>query len=206
AEGPLAAEARARGRDTRVAAWPRGMERLSQNRWYALPLVLPGLIPYLLRLRAAFKGAGTVRSSGFKSHCACALLAPWLRSRLLFDIRDFIRPPAARKWLAWAAARYGCRVSANSRAVAEDFPGARVRYPPVTLKRPPVVRRPENGRLVISHLAYFAPYKGQDLFLQCARKLLDAGVDAEFRLIGDVIYPAGLHHRYRERIFGMAAR
>jgi glycosyltransferase involved in cell wall biosynthesis len=206
AEGGLSRAIAARGWEWRVVPWPRGLAGLTQSRWFALPLILPGLVPYLFRLRREFAEAGMIWSSGVKSHGACLLLSPWLRSRLLFDVRDFLRPPAVRKAIAWACLRFGAKVAANSRAVAGDFPGAEVRYPRVELRRAPVDRRLAGGKRIIAHLAYFAPYKGQDLFLTCARKLLDAGVDAEFWMIGDVIYPAGAYARYREGIYELAGR
>lgn len=206
AEGALSRAIASRGWEWHVVPWPRGLAGLTQSRWFALPLILPGLIPYLFRLRREFRDAGMVWSSGVKSHGACLLLSPWLRSRLLFDVRDFLRPPAVRKAIAWASRRFGCRVAANSRAVAADFPAAEVRYPLVALGRKPVDRRASGGKRIISHLAYFAPYKGQDLFLTCARKLLDSGVDAEFWVIGDVIYPADAYARYRERIYEITGR
>jgi glycosyltransferase involved in cell wall biosynthesis len=201
-EGPLSRAVAARGWDYRVLPWPRGLAALTQTRWLALPL-LPGLIPYLFRLAGALRGADRVWSSGAKSHAACLALSPWLRSRAQFDVRDFLRSRLLRKAIAGASARFGCRVSANSRAVAAAYPGATVRYPEVSLRRPAVDRREAGGKRVISHLAYFAPYKGQDLFLNCARTLLDAGVDAEFWVIGDVIYPAEAYARYRERLYGL---
>ncbi len=204
--GSLSREVAARGWEYRVIPWPRGLAALTQSRWYALPLVLPGLLPYLFRLRREFSGVERVWSSGVKSHAACFPLTPWLGSRLLFDVRDFLRPHALRKAIALASARFGCRVSANSRAVAKDFPGATVRYPEVEMRRTPVDRREPGGKRIITHLAYFAPYKGQDLFLACARKLLDAGVDAEFWIIGDVIYPAREYERYRDKVYELAVR
>ncbi len=226
AEGSLSRAIASRGWAFRILPWPAGMQRLTQSRWYALPLVSPGLLTYLFRLRRECRGAGTVWSSGVKSHAACLLLSPWLRARLLFDIRDFLRPMELRKAIAWVARRFGCRIRTNSKAVAGDFPGARIQYPRVELPRAPVDRRPRGpgygrfpaetprretsdgkvsgGKRIVAHLAYFAPYKGQDLFLECARKLLDAGVDAEFWIIGDVIYPAQIYDRYRERIYGLA--
>lgn len=210
AEGAVSRRAAALGWEVRVASWPMGLARLTQSRWFALPLVLPGLVPYLARLAGEFRTGSAVWSSGVKSHGACLLLSPWLRARLLFDVRDFLRPAALRRAIAWASRRYGCRVAANSRAVAADFPGAEVRYPRVGvgMRRARVDRRrvEPGGRRIIAHLAYFAPYKGQDLFLACARKLLDAGVEAEFWLIGDVIYPAGGYDRYREQLYELAGR
>lgn len=220
-EGPLTRELSSLGIGYRVLAWPRGLSELTQRswrHWLALPMVLPGLVPYLFRLYAAVreakgsaeggdgKGAGTIWSSGLKSHAALVVLSPWLGKSILFDIRDFLKPLAMRRLITGAAMRFGCRVNANSKSVARDYPGAEVHYPMVKLPRAPVDRRSRGGKRIITHLAYFAPYKGQDLFLSCARKLLDAGVDAEFWIIGDVIYPAAAYERYREDIYAQAGR
>ncbi|MEO6094269.1 MAG: glycosyltransferase [Fibrobacteria bacterium] len=206
AEGGLSRAVAARGWEWIALPWPPGLAGLTQSRWFALPLILPGLIPYLFRLGRAFLGAKRIWSSGVKSHAACLLLSPYLGSRLVFDVRDFLRPPALRKAIALASEWCGCGVTANSGTVAADFPTAQVRYPKVSLARAPEDRRAQEGKRIISHLAYFAPYKGQDLFLQCARKLLDAGVDAEFWVIGDVIYPAASYARYRQGLYALAAK
>ncbi len=173
--------------------------------WLALPIALPGLIPYLLRILKAARGTSLLWSSGFKSHAACVLLAPFFGPALLFDVRDFLRPKLVRYAIAWTR-RFGCRMRANSRAVAADFPGAEVVYPKVELRRPASPIRESNGKKIITHLAYFAPYKGQDLFLRCARALLDSGLNAEFWVVGDVIYPAAAYARYREKIHALAAK
>lgn len=204
AEGPLAKSVRGRGWDFRVLPWPKGFSGLTQTRWRGL-MLLPGLVPYLFRFASATRGAERVWSSGVKSHAVCMLLSPWLRGRLLFDVRDFLRAPMLRRAIAFASRTFGCKVAANSKAVAADYPGAEVRYPRVTLSRPAVHRRTPSGRRVVAHLAYFAPYKGQDMFLRCARALLDAGVDAEFRVIGEVIYPAPEYARYRDSVKALAA-
>jgi glycosyltransferase involved in cell wall biosynthesis len=178
---------------------------VTQRNWLALPLALPGLPGYLRRLRAELEGAETIWSSGVKSHAACLFLAGRFKNRLVFDVRDFVKPRALRRAMARAALRHGCKVTANSKAVAADFPGAAVVYPEVRLARPVAPKR-GVGKKIITHLAYFAPYKGQDLFLTAARRLLDAGVDAEFWVIGDVLYPASHYARYRERVYALAAR
>lgn len=203
-DGPLARAAVARGWEARVLPWPRGYASLTQTRWRAL-LLSPGFLLYLIRLFYALRGGERIWSSGAKSHAACLALSPWLGPRLLFDVRDFLRARLLRRGLAFAARRFGCRIAANSRAVAADYPGAEVRYPRVSLPHPVVARRSMAGKRVVTHLAYFAPYKGQDLFLRCARALLDSGVDAEFRLIGDVLYPAPAYARYAETVKALAA-
>jgi glycosyltransferase involved in cell wall biosynthesis len=204
APGPLAEELRKRGWEYRIVPWPEGLAAFTQRGWWLAPLMLPGLTLYLGGLRRHLAGAGQVRSSGIKSHAACLCLSPWLGSRLLFDIRDFIRPVLFRRCIALAARMFACRVTANSRAVARDYPRAEVAYPLVRLERPPESRRARDGKRIIVHLAYFAPYKGQDLFLEYARKILDKGVDAEFWVIGEVIYPAPAYARYRDRILALS--
>lgn len=205
-EGPLSRAVAARGWACKVLPWPAGLARLTQRNPLLLPAALPGLPGYLLRLHREFAAAGEILSSGVKSHAACILLSPWHGSRIRYDVRDFIKPLWLRRLLAGAARRSGSSVTANSAAVAADFPGARVEHPVVRLPRPPASRRRGDGRRIVTHLAYFAPYKGQDLFLDCARKLLDAGLDAEFWLAGDVIYPAGAYLRYRDEVYARAAR
>lgn len=203
-EGPFAEAARASGWAARTLPWPAGFASLTQTRWRAMP-ALPGIPAYLFRLYRELRGAEHVWSSGAKSHAACLPLSPWLGPRLMFDVRDFLRAPVLRRALAVASRRFGCAIRANSRAVAADYPGAEVRYPRVSLARPAADRRARDGRRVVTHLAYFAPYKGQDLFLRCARALIDAGADAEFRLIGDVIYPAPAYARYRDSVLALAS-
>lgn len=97
AEGSLSRAVGERGWEWRVVPWPKGLAGLTQKRWYTLPFLLPWMIPYLFRLRREFGGTGPVWSSGVKSHAACLALSPWLGSRLLFDVRDFLRPPVLRK-------------------------------------------------------------------------------------------------------------
>lgn len=208
AEGPLSRAVSARGWDFKVVPWPEGLAALTQRNLLSLPAALPGLPAYLLRLHREFAAAGAVLSSGVKSHAACLLLSPWHGGKLRYDVRDFIRPRWLRRLIATAARRFGSQVTANSAAVAADFPGARVEYPVVRLPREPRSRRaPEGeGRRIVTHLAYFAPYKGQDLFLAYARKLVDAGLDAEFWLAGDVIYPASAYLRYRDDVYALAAK
>ncbi|HLP42812.1 MAG TPA: hypothetical protein VK465_14985, partial [Fibrobacteria bacterium] len=113
AEGPLARAVVARGWSCKVLPWPPGLASVTQRCWWILPFALPGLPLYLSRLHRELAGTGAVLSSGFKSHAACLLLSPWLGPRLRFDVRDFLKPAAARRTIAAACRRFGCRVSAN---------------------------------------------------------------------------------------------
>ncbi len=158
------------------------------------------------RLWRRLRGASEVISLGVKSHARCLPLAPLLRRRLVFDVRDFIRPRVLRRAIAGAARVCGCRVRANSRAVARDYPGAEVVYPRVLLPRSVVPNRRAGPPWIVAHAAYFAPYKGQDVFLDLAAAWLARGVDAEFRIYGEVIYPAPEYARYAEALRARAAR
>lgn len=209
AEGPLSEAVAARGWDFKVVPWPRGLDGVTQRRLWTLPSILPGLPAYLFRLHREFSRAEAIVSSGVKSHGACVLLAPWHGKRIGYDIRDFIKPVRLRRLIAAAARRFGSAVTANSAAVASDYPGAEVNYPEVKLARDPVRQADgggKPGRRIITHLAYFAPYKGQDLFLAYAQQLLEAGLDAEFWIAGDVIYPSSAYLRYRDDVYALSAR
>jgi glycosyltransferase involved in cell wall biosynthesis len=62
-----------------------------------------------------------------------------------------------------------------------------------------------QGRRIITHVAYFAPYKGQDLFLEFAAACLQGGLNAEFWLVGEVLYPAPEYVAYAERLRARAS-
>ncbi len=167
-----------------------------------MPIALPAALGSVARLALHCRGHKVIVSHGMRSHALFLFLMPWLGARLILDIRDFIRPLPLRRMLASAAIRFGTRIRVNSRAVGRDYPGAQVVYPRVDFI--PLPRLRTGSRLVVAHLAFFAPYKGQDLFLQTARRALDAGIDADFWMVGDVIYPQKIYGRYRESLHRLA--
>ena len=199
-EGALCQALSQRGISYKILPWPKGLAKMTQSNWMALPLVLITLFPYLLRLKRETAFSQTILSSGFKSHCTCLLLSAWMGPRLLFDIRDFLRPKWIRKGFACASRLFGNRIRTNSKRVGSDYPESQFVYPIVKTHREVVFKRGQTGKRVIAHLAFFAPYKGQDLFLDCVKTLVDAGLDAEFWMIGDVIYPAKFYSEYGKKI------
>lgn len=215
--GPLSTALETRKLSFEILGWPAGLQTLSQKKFFRFPIVLLGMFHYTLQLVRIINSPknrdSIIWSSGIKSHCFCLLLSPWLRKRLVFDIRDFIKPSGIKKMLALSMRLFGCRANVNSKAVGKDYSFAKVVYPIVNgiqfdqstevflSQRATGLSTTSTNKKIITHLAYFAPYKGQDLFLECARKLLDANVNTEFWLVGDVIYPAPEYARYREKIY-----
>ncbi|MFC1586627.1 glycosyltransferase family 4 protein [Fibrobacterota bacterium] len=195
----------------KIHQWPAWVDWFTQHQiwwqWPAFmlwPLGIVSLYAYLSKLSALFSKHDVLYSSGLKSHCMFLLLAPFHSSRMVFNIRDFIEPVAFRRFFSLAASTFRIRVEANSRAVAKDYPNASVNYPLVKLARDPEDRRRKDGVLTIMHAAFFAPYKGQDVFLHYARRILDAGMRAEFWLAGGVIYPGARYRRYRQKLMRLA--
>lgn len=216
-EGALSEAIQSRGWQFVVLPWPKGLELHTQRSWMTLPFKIFGMIGYELKLISLIKHRNTrdltLWSSGIKSHFFCLWLSPWLRTHLLFDIRDFIRPRLVRNLIACASKWFGCEIHANSKVVASDYVSAQVFYPIVSgfangKQRVGAAKFPKRDldKKIITHLAYFAPYKGQHLFLDCARALLDQGVVAEFWIVGEVIYPAKKYVQYREALLKQVER
>lgn len=148
-----------------------------------------------------------VRTLGAKSHALGFLLLPWLRGRWQIDVRDFLRPKFLRTLYAMSARWGWAHIITNSRAVAADYaaasqrPGAvEVVYPRIALAHPPKPAQAASGPRIITHAAFFAPYKGQDRFLEFAAACLRGGLDAEFWLIGEVLYPAPEYAAHAARL------
>lgn len=205
AEGALSEEARRRRWRYECVPRPALLDLLSLRGGSAPPPLAWSLLPfatllYALRIAWVLPWGFRLRTVGVKSHLAALPLLPLIFGRWEADIRDFLRPLLLRRGLAWLASIGACRVFANSRAVAADYPGATVTYPQVKMPRQPQPQQARSGRRIIAHVAYFAPYKGQDLFLDCAEAWLAAGLDAEFWMIGDVLYPAPEYAVYREAL------
>ncbi len=205
--GSFSGELAEKGFKTLVLKWPPWITVFTQHQlWWQWPalLFIPffslGLFFYTRRLLVLTNGGGLLISSGIKSHCLCLLPAYFFKGRVEYNIRDFIEPRIFRQAISLFVRLLNIKVVANSEIVGQDYYRARVSYPQVCLGRPVVSARRNDGILTITHAAYFAPYKGQDLFLDFARQIVDAGIRAEFWLVGDVIYPASRYMRYKQLV------
>jgi glycosyltransferase involved in cell wall biosynthesis len=157
------------------------------------------VLRYAIRLHRVIPGKCPIRTLGIKSHLMGLCLLPWWKGRWTADIRDFIEPQGLRSLLAFLCQRGWLDVQANSQSVAKDYPKARVVYPKIRLPRPGN-RRPSGEKRILAHLAFFAPYKGQNLFLECAADWLRQGLQAEFWMIGSVLYPAPEYLAYEREL------
>ncbi len=207
ATGGLASELQKQKCAYLILRWPCGLNFFTQRQWFwqwpLYPLILFGFLLYAFRLYKKIPAHASLISSGIKSHITLLSLLPILREKLIFDIRDFIRPLGLRRVLSRVIALFGAKVQVNSRLVAKDYTHAEVIYPLIQWQRDPQPQQKKHGNLIVTHLAYYAPYKGQKMFLHAARALLDAGVQAEFWMIGDVIYPGKKYTEYKSELLAL---
>jgi glycosyltransferase involved in cell wall biosynthesis len=147
-----------------------------------------------------------VFSNGLKSHLLCALLRPPVP--VVWYLHDFISArPLARRLIPWAGRRVAL-VLANSRATADDLAALVPAMPVQVLYQgidtdcfspgpgdgAELDRRgglePAGDVVRIGLVAAYARWKGQDLFLESAGRLLAVrpGLPVRFFLVGGAIY------------------
>jgi glycosyltransferase involved in cell wall biosynthesis len=143
--GPLVAEAKRVGIETRELPMPRSLTELgdfglgAKGRLRGMgelalrtARMTPDLLRYCRELRIALDDGrpDIVHSNGIKSHLLCALTTP-RRARLVWHIRDFIGDRPFIHGALRLVARRAALALANSNAVAEDarraLPGLTVR-------------------------------------------------------------------------------
>jgi glycosyltransferase involved in cell wall biosynthesis len=163
-----------------VAAWLRGLAFLA---WW----------PALFRLRSVLRRrrADLVHVNGIV-HVWGALAARSLGIPVVWHIREIVGGRFRRRLLTGLALRLADRILAVSGAVAAQFPpGAdkvQVLYngiPAPAVRDTPAPAVPADGRVRIGHAGQIIPHKGQEEFLQVARRLLQGGGNAvEFLIAG----------------------
>jgi glycosyltransferase involved in cell wall biosynthesis len=224
-EGPLTMMLTEAGVSTETVALPAGLRRLSRyhaNRgWRArvLPWVeAPG---YWRRLRQAGGRyePRLIHSNGLKMHMWSAALARGWGARLLWHLHDFPPPGLALRLLRGGSGRCGLAVAnsaAVARAYAERVPelGAKLRVVPngVAAERMRDGDRQAfrerwglgGGDFVIGMIAIFAPWKGQEVFLQAARQARAKAPGLRFLLVGDDVYDTAGHGGRRRELEALA--
>jgi len=210
-DGPLAAEARARGVETVIAPFPPALARLgdSQKNPLSVLLSLGKAAPWIVRYKRSLariltsKSPDIIHTNGLKMH----LLGAWARSGkpLVWHIHDYVstRPLMSR---ILRALQKNCTVAiVNSRSVGRDLgallPNLKIVpiYNAIDLKRfSPAGPRLDldtaaglapapAGTIRVGLVATFARWKGHKTFL-AALAQLPPGTSVRGYVIGSPIY------------------
>ncbi len=198
-EGPLAAALTRINVPWEVAPMPREFMSLSRGQG-ALSIArhLKALLPGLryatgLRRRINHLAPEVIYTNGIKGHVLGALLAPWVKGRVVWHLRDFW----PGRYAGLLADRGPAAIIANSRAVAQDFQ-KRLRHPDkITVVHnavdpeefspdgplPPPGAWSQFG-LRVGLVAAFARWKGHSLFFDAARDIAKEFPQAGFLVVG----------------------
>jgi glycosyltransferase involved in cell wall biosynthesis len=149
--------------------------------------------PALFRIRSLLRSrrVDLVHVNGIV-HVWGALAGRSLGIPVVWHIREIVGGPVRRRLLTGLALRLADRILVVSRAVADQFPAGtgkvRVLYNGIPAPAPGDAPRPAvpaEGRVRVGHAGQIIPHKGQEEFLQVARRLLEAGGNAvEFLIAG----------------------
>jgi glycosyltransferase involved in cell wall biosynthesis len=171
-------------------------------------LAVPAMWDYVMRVRHAVREVApdVVHSNGLKSHLALGFAR--VRIPTIWHIHDFVGSrPVVAAWL-----RRVCRdvtPLAISNAVAADIRDWLPAWKPVVipngidvdhfspgaghperLDREAHLKRLDDGAIRVGLVATYARWKGQEVFLRAARKVIDSDIDETMRfyIVGGPIY------------------
>ena len=198
-EGPLAGALTGLNVPWEVAPMPRAVMSLSREPGIlsaarVLKALLPGL-GYAVGLRRQINRLAPeiIYTNGIKGHVLAALLAPWVKGRLVWHLHDFW----PGRFAGFLANRGPGAIIANSRAVARDFQ-KHLRHPDkVTVVHnavdpeefSPAGPLPPPGAwstfaLRVGLVAAFARWKGHARFFDAARHIAKEFPQAGFLVVG----------------------
>jgi glycosyltransferase involved in cell wall biosynthesis len=205
-DGPLVEQARALGAAAEVVPMPAGLAATGESGGVLGglargPLLAIAAWRYARRLRGAVDEAhgDVVHSNGLKTHLLLAIARP--AAPVVWHLHDFLagRPVTARL-LRWARRR-ASRAIAISRAVAADAGAVLPGLPIDTVMNAVDVERfsPGGGRAELAGdrstvrvglVATYARWKGQDLFLRAAARVVGERPELKVRfyIVGGAIY------------------
>ena len=227
--GPLLAMLAAESIPAEVVPLPPALRRLSRthpNPGFASKLPPLWQAPlYLQRLAraGARRHPALIHSNGVKMHYLSALLQRRWGAPLLWHLHDFPAGPGKEPWSSRLLRHLSGRVAlavANSAAVAQAHAA---RYPLLAPRMRVIpngvaIERLQAGdgigmrarwqlppqALVIGMVAIFAPWKGQEVFLRAARRVLELAPATRFVLVGDDIYDTTGHGGRRQELEALA--
>lgn len=169
-------------------------------------LSLPALLGYCWRLCRLLKASQErkeirlIHTSGIKCHLLAGILQPIHRGKVLWHLRDILRPGPIRSLLRWVRSFTGISVIANSEATRRSFDSSdkavEVIYngldPQVFFPNPNQEFRSYFGvgaeTPIVGIVGALARWKGQLEFIQMGIELVRKGVNARFVIVGDQIY------------------
>lgn len=224
-DGPLKAMAVAAGAEVRVLPWPEALMRTGERTggsgagkvWRAAraALALPNLAARVARLLDEID-ADVLVTNGVKSHIVGSIGRAAATRPLIWYLRDGLegRPMTARA-LRWFRPR--CRgavtisrfVEAETRLLVSATLPTRVIYNLVDFSRFPATGPRTNlgkapGELWFGLVGSITPLKGQDLFLQAARRVARELSAARFVIVGTNFYRTDASMSYEQSLHALA--
>ena len=215
-EGPLPRALREAGVEVAINPWPRFALRIGRDSLASkllLPLATFALVPHLVKMIRLVRREriDVVHTNGLKSSLVGSLTGLLAGCRVVWHVRDVLRPGLTRRIYGLAARATVDRLIANSCAVADTFPGmprGRLRivyngldtdaYAPAP--RSPGVRASlglAEDDFVVGALGALAPLKGHIHLIRAAPRVLERCSRAKFLIVGQEMYLTVGHKGYR---------
>ncbi len=224
-EGPLPDALRSAGAQVHVNPWPRFALRIGRGRLTSrlmAPLAAPALVPHIARTAALVRREklDLILTNGLKSHLIGSAVSRLTGRPLVWHVRDVLRPGPIRRFYGALARMTVSRLVANSRAVADTFPGMppsrlSVIYNGLDMGRyspgppDPSVRAAlgiGEDDFVIGAIGALAPLKGHIHLIRAAPAILERCPHARIVIVGREMYVTAGHAGYRRELEAEAAR
>ena len=207
-EGPLAVAAREAGLKVHLLPFPESLRRVP--RWGGLlgGLRIGHLIATLRASRSLAKlicrrRIRIVHTNSMKAHVIACMARLWSRFRLVWHVRDIIQSAGLRSVIGLLALQFPDRILCISQAVARSIPfidswraGERI-----VIIHNGIEAQPRNSRdqiraewgvpkatRLIGMVGQIARWKGQHVFVEAARLVLEQRPDCVFVIVGRVMF------------------
>lgn len=218
-EGPLASALRDAGARVVIVPWPAFALKIGRDSILSkilLPFASVALVPHVLKLARLVRKerVSIVHTNGLKSNVVGSLVRLLTGCRLVWHVRDVLKPGPTLSLFRWLArASVSCLV-ANSRTVAATFPGMppgriRVIYNGLdTREYAPGPAREEvraalglaGGEFAIGALGALAPLKGHIHLIRAVPEILAGCPRAKVVIAGQEMYLTIGHEGWKARL------
>ena len=216
ADGPLPRALRAAGAEVILNPFPAFALKIGRGSALSkilLPFAAFALVPHVWRTARLVRREKIrlLHTNGLKSHIVGSAVRAMTGARLVWHVRDVLKPGLTRRAYGWLARATVTRLVANSRSVAATFPGLprdrlRVVYNglDMSLYAPapadPAVRESlgiARDDFVIGAVGALAPLKGHIHVIRAAPRILSECPRARFVVVGGEMYATIGHSGYR---------